>query len=691
VKKARLRKIKSFSGKALSISELFIERVPVILPAFIAGFGFVVMALLVSGNLRNVYILLFSPVLIILLYFMLKKIQIPDRPGTRKEQKFFDTLTIFAIIIWCCAGIVYSAQNIFVYRDPGIYSVTGAILVDNENLDFEKTTFFGNDKRLKTTSAGFGQDTKDANKIFAQGQHLFPALIGLVGRLFGERLMLATNVVFGGAALLAVYGFSRLLARPRWAFLSTIVLSITLPMLYFSRDSYTEPLAVMFTFGALSWVWAAQHLGNKFFWSVSGLTAGSVALTRPDGFLIFIALLVFLGVRTATDNKFSHKVLVKQAAAFILGATPVLLIAWLDITVLSSGHYASIGTQVRQQIMLAGVCFTLGCMLVLLSWRTSLLSNISRKFPRNTLAIVSSSIIFIGALLLASRPLWLVSRKGSSSQFVIGLQQAAGQQADGYRTYAEQTVSWLIWYMGPVIVLLGLGGLILAVYRMINKDKIIYLPMIFVVGLSAVVFLNQTKIAPDQIWATRRLLPVVIPGIVVFSVLSLEWVSCYVAGWTKVYKRLLAITCVVLLVAPPLYITRPFIRTRTYSGQVQQVIDVCRLTPSGSGVLWVGKGYRSSIKTIEAFCDVPAVGLAELESDALEAIATESRGKVIVVTTDERVAHSHSNADFSVLNVNSFSTVSIELEHPPRGVDQKTRTIFVGTLQEGGGVTPLDG
>ena len=74
----------------------------------------------------------------------------------------------------------------------------------------------------------------------------------------------------------------------------------------------------------------------------------------------------------------------------------------------------------------------------------------------------------LAGLYLASRPLWQVVRQDPDdpgARYVAGMQARQGLPVDGGRTYAEQTVAWLSWYVGPVALVVALVVLSLVTRR----------------------------------------------------------------------------------------------------------------------------------------------------------------------------------------------------------------------------------
>ncbi len=138
---------------------------------------------------------------------------------------------------------------------------------------------------------------------------------------------------------------------------------------------------------------------------------------------------------------------------------------------------------------------------------------------------------------LAARP-YLQTVRGTVSpgaaRYVGMLQRLAGLRVDPTRLYSEDTLYWVIWYAGVATVLLGgFGAAILA--RRCLRALLSWedpggpalnwaLPLAVILGGGAAV-LWQPFTVPDQPWASRRLVPVVLPGLILLAVWAAAWLT----------------------------------------------------------------------------------------------------------------------------------------------------------------------
>jgi hypothetical protein len=149
--------------------------------------------------------------------------------------------------------------------------------------------------------------------------------------------------------------------------------------------------------------------------------------------------------------------------------------------------------------------------------------------------------------------------------YIAGLQRIAHLTPDGHRQYYEDTLYWVIWYLGVPAVLLAVAGLALLSRRCLRAlltwqdrtgaARIWALPLM-IIGWGTLTVLWDPAIVPDQPWASRRLVPVVLPGLIAAGV----WVSSRLKsraeelGASRLTAAAVA-SCCVLAMAIPVAVT----------------------------------------------------------------------------------------------------------------------------------------
>jgi hypothetical protein len=375
-----------------------------------------------------------------------------------------------------------------------------------------------------------------------------------------------------------------------------------------------------------------------------------------------------------------------SALAVATGVPAVL--AYADITRLSSGHYANLRAQVVS-IGYAAVGLTVvGGLVVALCWSSPGVVRLVRAHRRRLAAVAAGSVVVAFAV-LASRPAWLVSRQNDPAGYASlrAFQTALGLPADPTRSYDELTLSWIAWYFGWPTVALAVFGLGLLVWRLVRRgDLRLLVPVVPPLAMGAIYF-NKASIFPDQVWAMRRFLPVVIPGLLLAAVVLLAAIRA-----TGSWRRPLAVLLGAQLVVVPGLVAAPLLIVREGVPQLTEVRRICSAVGDDAAVLTVDtevtEGYLMAIR---AFCRVPAQGLRRPAPGQLAGArrAARAHGRTLfVVSGSPEVVPFAQQPDRPYSRV-TIGKVSERLLDPPRAPTYYDRRLWIGRVDADGRVVPL--
>ncbi len=674
-----------------------VESAPVALPAMVGAFGSVAILLLLLGQLHNWLVWPLGLLTAAIVAWQIFKYGHGERPGTRQERRRFDVLILLLVVVWVAGNMRYTSQHVFTDRDPATYSVTAVHLIHNANLKIAAPPEFQNLRSVNSASPGFETVPQQSGRLYAQGLHLLPVLLGLAGRVVGETRMFHLAPLLGGLALLALYGFARLLVRPKWAFTATLLMSVSLPLIFFSRDIYTEPLAMALTFGALSLIWLAQSSHRLRLWFIAGLLSGAGLLTRIDALTVIAALIAFITFYLISRPVAERPHARLEAGWFMIGLLATAGLGWLDLTRLSTPYFVLERQLLKVEVGLVIFAMLAGVATLYLSRHKRgkrLLNKLTWLWQKEVLAIGILAV----ALLLVSRPLWMTSYTKIQNDFVAGIQTATGYPVQP-RDYAEISTQWVNWYIGPAIAALGVFGLALAGWRLSanNRRNGAYAAGFLVVATTAFLYLLKPSIVPDQVWASRRFLPVVLPGLVVFGVFILSEIEDRLPRLK--FKPVFVGLGIAFLLLAPLQTSRPFIRTRTDT-RLAAIRDICQALPANAAVVWTAQAQYELVQPTIEFCHVPAAGLqytypARASRIQLARLSQHLRrlGKTPVIGVYGEHA-SHIAADYrpgSLTEVANYSYQQLErtLLTPPSQAITKTNAIELGIIEADGSVHTL--
>ncbi len=352
---------------------------------------------------------------------------------------------------------------------------------------------------------------------------------------------------------------------------------------------------------------------------LAGLLVGGTGLVRVDALREVVLLLPVLALGAAFGGRWARPVLVGLGLSLLVSAVAAVGLSWQYLTSIA----ASLVPLVALGVLVGG-----GSWLALVLWRRGwrLPSVVVRWLPD-----VAAGLVVLAGLYLASRPLWQVARQDPNdpgSRYVAGMQARQGLPVDGGRTYAEQTVSWLSWYVGPVALVVALAVLAVLVRRAVlsagERRVDDWLPALLVASGSTLLTLLRPGITPDHPWADRRLL-VALPLVVALVVTGVTWAlrRSRVAGrpWVGVVA---AGVVGILVVVPAAVATWPHRAGGVERGSLAAVDAVCDALAPGDVVLAVdSRAANEWPQVVRGMCGVPALSTTSaLRADPAQLAST---------------------------------------------------------------------
>lgn len=548
-----------------------------------------------------------------------------------------------------------SGQHLIVDRDPGVYATTGLWLAENDSPVVEtRFSDFGRPEGINPTSLAF--PTHDNGETLEpQFPHGFPVVLSFAAWAFGDAALFVVNPLLIGLALMCIFAVGARLAGPAAGASAAIALGLNPVQAHFGRDTYSEILAQALIWGGL-WLilraWRSHSAGPPL---IAGVVFGGATLVRLDTAIIFVPIAlatccVLLAKRHRGDPGRSRAV--ENSLWIALGAVAAALLAVIQTRMQSISYYWSLEGRLIDLAQVTIAIAALGALAIALSpapFNGSL--RLARRMSRPAAAL-TAGIVFIAGLFA-----WFVrprietdlSPVDGPNPLIGFLQRRAGVPEDPLRTYFEQTMVWLEWYLGAPVLAIALVGVALACGYVVRKGFPVGPTLAAaMVVLTAALYLRDPQITPDQIWAMRRFLPVVIPGLF----LGAAAVSAAMIAWRGVGSRPSGVVGAIGLIGVPLWqaVDVHDESIREHHGSLSGVQAICQEVDSRSGLVLARPAvnlptYEENIHlhlapALRGVCDVPVTGTdGPLGPErALEiAAALEASGRrLVVLSSDDR-------------------------------------------------------
>ena len=484
-----------------------------------------------------------------------------------------------------------------------MYVVTGAVLARSGGLTVptQADELYGGAERINFAGAGWF-DSPDEPTVYPQFFHGLPVLLAAATWLdeplgvdapVGAGLALLVVPLIGAVSLLALYAFAARHVRPAWAVLATATTAVLLPQLHFSRDAFSELPSQLLVFAGLALLGDAVERRSPRAGLLAGLVLGGSAMVRIDAYLFLVPVAIGLLVLRAG----------RTGLAVMAGASVGAVVGLVDGYLGSRVYVESVEGSLLQVAALLVLVAAAAVLLHRTRWAPRLVAALSPRLAWP----VAGLVVGLAAFAWFVRPLVETARDipARTNATIAGLQAAEGLPVDIPRSYDEETMVWLAWYLGPVGLALGTAGLAWLSYRLLKGRDLRLAPFVLLVGLATAAYVWKPGIFPVQYWASRRFLPVTFPGLVLMATLLLAWL------WPR--RRAAAAVGGAALLAFPLALLPGAVLPKAYDGLTGAVTQLCGTLQPDDVVLLVGGGPTASglVQAVQGYCGVAAGATAK--------------------------------------------------------------------------------
>jgi hypothetical protein len=481
---------------------------------------------------------------------------------------------------------------------------------------------FGHAPGVEFASAAFYQV---GNSIVPQFMAGLPMLLSLGFWAGGARLAVFWAPVLGALGIFTFGGLVARLVGPRWAPLGALVIAIGIPEAYVSRNTYSETLAQILLLGALSlWIdaqrtdraqedagrWRANwghhaRSASHVLAGVAGLLFGITLLVRIDGPADILFVVPFCGLLILRRQR--------QVIALVIGMIIGLVYGAVDALFLTLPYLKTNSSSVKP--LVAAFVLTTILTLAVVWWLRRRGSEL-RTSPRPWLIRTVTFLPFVVIAVFIIRP--YVERNWHALQ------------------YAPLSLHWVYWYTGAAAIAFAVIAAAMLGRRCVKGEAPVWVLPLLVFGWTITEFLLRPAITPHQPYASRRLVPAVLPGLILLAVWLCAWLGrrsrvihlVNVPDYLKRSPRVFVIACCsAAIFLPPLIgnfglglksggplgvmpYSNGLALQRTYVGEIAAIDKICQSIPPNSSVLIADfMMYWQFEQNIRGTCNVPVAGV----------------------------------------------------------------------------------
>ncbi|GIH22052.1 hypothetical protein Aph01nite_03620 [Acrocarpospora phusangensis] len=603
---------------------------------------------------------------------------------------------------------ILHTEQLIVRRDPASYAQYTIWLAGHGRVPIpaDAAAFGGPDPALRFDSMGFYLQDGVIVPQFMPGTPILNAAAQWLGGVGG--LLLAPPVL-GALAVLVFAGTVARLAGARWAPLAALTFAVCLPILYTSRSIFSEIPSLILLFGGMTLMLDArfrvrsgltgvgylpadrdeQPAGAMRSALLAGLAFGLALLVRIDGLRDVLPVLAYGGVLIALDRVSRGE----GKRIFPDGRLGVPLLVGLGVGSACgfvAGYFLArpyLEYLSGSLVPLVAVC---AVVLVLTAVGAAFAPRITWRSVR-WLPEIAAGLVGLILVAFAVRP-WLETVRRTpttpedelTARFIEATQLANGLPIDRERLYYEDSLYWVVWYVGvPVVVLATLAAAVL-VRRMARGRGFVWLLPLAIIGWTTVTTLYRPAITPDHPFAARRLVPIVLPGLILLAVWGLRRLRDR-ARKSGYGSRLLLAAGALLIVVPAAVTSIGTAFTPIERGEAAAVAGLCAAIPPDAPVLIVERvtGDRYT-QLIRGQCGHPAArvalpGAADVaaEADVRRLVAaTRATGRVPVLLaaeSDQLARYGHPVQALGLVTRQDERS----LTHPPDGTWTLTTNVWL--------------
>jgi hypothetical protein len=548
--------------------------------------------------------------------------------------------------------MIYHSQYVIITRDPGAYFQFANWIAHHRSLSIsqDRAAFGGTyGGSLRFDSYATYQVGSSVVLQFMAG---LPMVLAAAFWTGGSGAAAAMAPIIGACGVLAFGGLVARLVGARWALLAALVLAISLPEQFTSRSTYSEPLAQVLLFGGLCLMIDSLNtdgVGARVLAGLSGLALGLTILVRIDGVGDILPVVPYCGLLLLSRRR--------QAAPFLAGLVVGGGYGLMDGSVLTLPYLQSIRGALVPLALVSVLLLVVTVVVMAARWDKGLPNLTSTWLPNAAAALVALAVVAF-----AVRPYVQTVRSGtaSSNGGMAAMQRANHLPVDPTRTYYELSLHWVFWYIGVPAVILGAVGAAIVSRRCLRGEAASWTLPLAIFAWATVTTLYQPSITPDQPWASRRLVPTVLPGFILLAVWAISWLS----GWLRrrpadqVIRTAVVAFCGLALVVPAAFTTFGIKITdsgphgysvaadglafkRTYQGELAAVDGLCAAIPRDASVVFVdsvGNAESWLAQDVRATCGVPVASLARAKPAVVRQVvhAIDRVGRRPVLLTSQR-------------------------------------------------------
>ena len=368
--------------------------------------------------------------------------------------------------------------------------------------------------------------------------------------------MLYVGPILAIGSVIGVFLLGRALSSPRTGLIAAALFALDPVQVWFSRFPTSEITTQFFLVAGTVALTSYLTSRHPVYASASGICFGAALLAKISTVLILPPALI-IAFLCRKDRMFRRKDMI----FFIILLFFLLHLAWQTLyfnRLYFMKIYSYVGPSLLRQLPLIG----LPAVMVAAGMRLwySRLREKSIRFERACLVL--KLIMFSGLLMAASWGYFIRPRIGHG--------------------FESANLVELGWFVTPLGLIIGLAGVSLSIFKL-RSEKVFPLALFLCVSI---LFLYKKVVYPIYPWGLRRYIPMVVPGLALYSGIAFTEMQDYVSSrWDKSRARRIIVALPIIVVALLLCLkisnAHLLLTSTDYKGMTDSVSEIAKELPEG--------------------------------------------------------------------------------------------------------------
>ncbi len=525
------------------------------------------------------------------------------RRSTIEWPRLAQVAVLLLVTVVTVLNLATRSELVLTGRDGATYANTASFLVDEGGLfpAAIEDPFRGDEFEFEAP----GFVPRADGTFWQQFLHATPALYAFFGEVFGKSAIFAVNALLAGVGVLAMLLLASRFLSPWWAVAAAAITAASLPYAYYARGTFSEMAALVLSIGGL-WVGHVALTSAPRYAVPAGLLLGGAALVRVDAWMMGVAIGLLL-LSTVWMREGAAAAVAKR---FFLGFAVTGSLGLLDLVFFAEPYLAIVG-----KVLLPLILAAIGLRALAPVAGGAPLQRLAEAAQRHARPVeVTVTLIAVGVIAFLWFGRSLLPHQTAPGVYGLDvIQLREGLPLEPTRVYTELSVWWLTWYVGIPLTALGAVGVIEAIRRTLRPGTAAMRLMVLAFLVPAVTYLVRPSVNPDHIWAIRRFLPVVIPGLVIFGLAAFRALADRLQPVR--YSSPVVTVAALAIVAPVLMSSTPLILTADRAGLGGQMGDLCELLGDSRSVLIIDDDPEVPLwwrlgPPLRSWCQVSVAGVA---------------------------------------------------------------------------------